>query len=109
MNTVSVSAVKKSQKVRKKKIFRNHMGPVNPRVMNTSKKKKSVLDEVCLQVFICVLLSLTKPVNNSWETKIENKIQAFISSVLNLVSHAHRGPRAEGLNLALQTRVPGSE
>ena len=40
MNTVSVSAVKKSQKVRKKKIFRNHMGPVNPRVMNTSKKKK---------------------------------------------------------------------
>ena len=29
--------------------------------------------------------------------------------MLGLVSRAHRGPRAEGLNLALHTRVPGSK
>ena len=28
------------------------MGTVNPRVMNTLKKKKLVLDEVCLQEFV---------------------------------------------------------
>ena len=32
------------------------MGTVNPRVMNTLKKKKLVLDEVCLQEFVQVSL-----------------------------------------------------